>query len=181
MNTRPVLTALALVTLTLSSGCASIVTGHNQSLSVQTMADGKSVSGAQCKLENDKGAWYATSPGTVTVRRSYADLNVRCEKDDHEPGIVTAASATKGMAFGNILFGGFIGAAVDAGSGAAYDYPSIISVELGQRRHLDNRLQTQPDATDGADGTGDAGRQEQSGPLPPETLTPGTVPSDTAS
>jgi len=40
------------------------------------------------------------------------------------------------MAFGNILAGGIIGVAIDAGSGAAYDYPSIIRVELGRTRAL---------------------------------------------
>jgi hypothetical protein len=57
---------------------------------------------------------------------------VRCEKAGFQPGITAAKSTTKGMAFGNILFGGLIGAAVDAGSGAAYDYPSLIDVELGR-------------------------------------------------
>jgi hypothetical protein len=127
----PILLALA----GLSTGCASITTGHNQSLSIETRAEGKPVAGANCRLENDKGTWYATTPGTATVRRSYNDLNVRCELDGHEPGITAARSATKGIAFGNVLFGGIIGAAVDVGSGAAYDYPSLISVELGRRRH----------------------------------------------
>jgi hypothetical protein len=34
----------------------------------------------------------------------------------------------KSIAFGNILFGGVIGAGVDMASGAAYDYPTVISV-----------------------------------------------------
>ncbi len=38
------------------------------------------------------------------------------------------------MAFGNILFGGIIGGAVDAGSGAAYDYPANIVVHLEQTK-----------------------------------------------
>jgi len=32
---------------------------------------------------------------------------------------------------------GIIGAAVDIGSGAAYDYPSIIGVELGKAKQID--------------------------------------------
>jgi hypothetical protein len=36
------------------------------------------------------------------------------------------------MAFGNILLGGVIGAAVDVGTGAAYDYPSLITVLMGK-------------------------------------------------
>lgn len=131
---HPPFTRIALTLCALSTGCASITTGQNQSLSVETHADGKTVAGASCKLENDKGTWYAISPGTAVVRRSYNDLNVRCEKSGHEPGVTAAKSSTKAMAFGNILFGGIIGAAVDAGSGAAYDYPSIIAVELGRNR-----------------------------------------------
>src|SRR6478609_7378453 len=34
------------------------------------------------------------------------------------------------MAFGNILFGGVIGVGVDVATGAAYDYPDVISIPL---------------------------------------------------
>lgn len=97
------------------------------------------VNGANCKLNNDKGTWYIQSPGSATVQRSYNDLNVRCEKDPLLPGLTTVKSSTKGMAFGNIIFGGFIGAAVDAGSGAAYDYPSLITVEMEQTTTTDKK------------------------------------------
>lgn len=113
-------------------GCASIVSGQNQSLSVTTKNNGSDVSGAKCSLNNDKGTWYTTTPGSVTVRRSFNDLTVNCALDGVDPGIVMAKSSTKGMAFGNILFGGVIGAGVDVSTGAAYDYPDIIVVDLGK-------------------------------------------------
>jgi len=116
----------------LASGCASIVTGQNQSLSVETRQMAASVPGASCKLSNDKGTWFVTTPGSTTVQRSYEDLAVRCEKDGFDPGLVTAPSSTKAMAFGNIIFGGIIGAGVDIYTGSAYDYPSLITVEMGQ-------------------------------------------------
>jgi hypothetical protein len=34
------------------------------------------------------------------------------------------------MMFGNILAGGIIGGAIDAGTGAGYDYPTTITVPL---------------------------------------------------
>jgi hypothetical protein len=40
--------------LTQVVGCASIVSGHNQALSVETRDAGGPVVGANCKLENDK-------------------------------------------------------------------------------------------------------------------------------
>jgi hypothetical protein len=114
------------------SGCASITTGHNQVISVETKDKGEAISGASCTLVNPKGKYFVTSPGTVTIRRAYDDLNVTCEKEGLEPGLLTAKSSTKAMAFGNILFGGIIGGAVDVGSGAAYDYPPLITVLMGE-------------------------------------------------
>lgn len=113
-------------------GCASIVNGQNQSLSVATRSATGPVIGASCKLTNNKGEWFVTTPGSVTVHRSFQDLAVRCEKADQEPGLMSVQSSTKGMAFGNILFGGIIGAGVDIGTGAAYDYPALITVVMGQ-------------------------------------------------
>ncbi|HZZ92298.1 MAG TPA: hypothetical protein VFE23_07035 [Usitatibacter sp.] len=114
---------LAAVVLAISSGCASIVSGHNQPLSVNT----PECEGASCTLTNSKGTWYVKSPGSVTVHRAYGDLMVTCSKEGYMSATSSVASSTKGMAFGNILFGGVIGAGVDIGTGAAYDYPNVIS------------------------------------------------------
>jgi hypothetical protein len=116
----------------LFSGCASIVNGQTQVLSVKTLVDGVELNQAACTLVNNKGTWYLTSPGTVAVHRSYQDLNVTCKKEGMDPGIVAVKSSTKAMAYGNILFGGIIGAGVDTGTGAAYDYPPLIPVQMGQ-------------------------------------------------
>jgi hypothetical protein len=110
--------------------CASILDGSSQSLSVKTVSSGNDVAGAQCSLTNDKGVWYVVSPGSVTVHRSYDPLNVKCEFNGYTPNTGAVPSGTKGLAFGNILFGGLIGAAVDVGTGSAYDYPNPIIVNL---------------------------------------------------
>ena len=118
--------SFGLVTL---SGCASITSGQNQSVSVSTGSD----AGATCTLANDKGTWYVNStPGSVTVNRAYGDMTVTCKKDN-KSGSAVVSSSTKGMAFGNILAGGVIGAAVDCGTGSAYDYPSEILVPLSSK------------------------------------------------
>jgi hypothetical protein len=119
------------------TGCASIVSGQNQSLSVTTKNKGADMAGAKCSLVNDKGSWYVTTPGSVTVRRSYNDLAVNCALDGVDPGSSMVKSSTKGMAFGNILFGGVIGAGVDMSTGAAYDYPEIIIVDMGVTTKVD--------------------------------------------
>jgi hypothetical protein len=124
-------------TVLASAGCASIVTGQSQSLSVEARDAASPVVGANCKLTNDKGTWFVVTPGSAMVQRSYGDLSVQCEKQGMAPGILTTKSMTKGMAFGNILFGGIIGAGVDVATGAAYDYPSLITVHMGKTTRLE--------------------------------------------
>ncbi|MDP1645404.1 MAG: hypothetical protein Q8L71_07870 [Thiobacillus sp.] len=110
---------------------------------------------ANCKLTNNKGTWFVTSPGSVSVRRSYDDLLINCEKENQEPGLASVKSSTKAMAFGNIIFGGVIGAGVDVATGAAYDYPTMITVLMGDKITVeppstDKTKETQPQAAAGA-------------------------------
>ncbi len=123
---RIIIAAGVVVPFALMSGCASIVSGQNQSVSVDTPG----CSPANCQLTNDKGTWFVTTPGSVTVRRAYGSLTVACTKEGYTPVTSVVASSTKAMAFGNIILGGVIGAGVDMGTGAAYDYPELISVAL---------------------------------------------------
>jgi hypothetical protein len=116
--------------LLLTTGCASIVDGSSQSLSVKTVSAGGDLSGAQCELDNNKGTWFVNTPGSVTVHRSYDRLNVTCKEPGYTANVVAVDSSTKGMAFGNVLFGGLIGVGVDVGTGAAYDYPALITVPM---------------------------------------------------
>ena len=120
----------ALAALVITTGCASIVSGTSQIVSVETMSEAGKVDGASCKLENDKGVYFVTTPGTVTVRRAYGDMSVKCEKAGFPTGLASIKSKTKGMMAGNILFGGVIGAGVDAASGAAYDYPVLFQIKM---------------------------------------------------
>jgi hypothetical protein len=128
---RTIFVGGAILAAILCTGCASIVGGQNQSISVTTAnSDGNNVDGAKCNLQNDKGSWYATTPGSVTVRRSYGDLLVTCKLDGAGPGTASVKSTTKALAFGNVVFGGVIGVAVDTASGAAYDYPTSIRIAM---------------------------------------------------
>ncbi len=132
MSIRLATLATSLLFMLFFGGCASIVNGQNQSISVVSKKQSDDLSGAKCSLVNDKGTWYATTPGSVTVRRSYNNLTVSCTADGVDPGVAMVKSSTKPMAFGNIIFGGIIGAGVDIGTGAAYDYPDIVTVQMGQ-------------------------------------------------
>jgi hypothetical protein len=111
------------------SGCATIIDGTSQSVSVNTTPEG----GASCALTNSQGTWYLTSPGSTTVHKTKTDLDVTCTKPGYKPGHVVAISHFTGKTAGNILAGGVIGIGVDAASGANYKYDSPIDVPLGER------------------------------------------------
>ncbi len=134
-RTTVLITGMAIFS-SLLTGCASIVSGTSQTISVETKYKGDSISGANCKLENGKGIFFVTTPGTITIHKAYADLLVTCEKVDVPEGLARVKSSTKAIAFGNILIGGVIGAGVDAGTGAAYDYPQEILVFMGEDIHI---------------------------------------------
>lgn len=113
----------------LTQGCASIVEGSTQSLSVVTTPK----SGAECKLKNDAGTWYVPkTPGSVSIKRSASDMSVTCSLEPGYSGNVAVPSKAKGLAFGNILAGGIIGGAVDMSTGAAYDYPYELIVPMNK-------------------------------------------------
>ncbi|MBX3673102.1 MAG: hypothetical protein KF776_09000 [Burkholderiales bacterium] len=124
---RALLTALAAAAVL--PGCASILSGQNQPVTVEA----PNCEGATCKLMNDKGTWIVKAPGSVTVSRAYGDLTVTCSKEGFGAATSTVSSSTKAMAAGNIIFGGLIGVGVDAATGAAYDYPGVISSGLDCR------------------------------------------------
>ena len=112
-----------LIIFSFLTGCASITESKNQSMSVST----SDVTGAMCTLSNSKGSYYVNStPGSVMVRNACDQLTVTCKKDGYVPANPAAGSIqdkSKGMAWGNILFGGIIGIAVDRNTGAGCNYP----------------------------------------------------------
>ncbi len=118
--------------MVLMTGCASITGTTGQNVSVETRSkDGKAVIGASCELTNSKGKWFVNTPGSVGIRRSNDDLLIICTKEGFEPGRANAISDTKGSMFGNILFGGGIGAIIDHNQGTAYEYPTLLQIILG--------------------------------------------------
>lgn len=109
-----------------------------QTVSLTTSYEGKSVD-AECKLNNDKGAWNAKSPMNVAVRKSGEDLEVTCKKEGMPDGLLKAISRAAGSMFGNIIFGGGIGAVIDHTKGTGYDYPNRLPVKMGESVVVDKK------------------------------------------
>lgn len=121
---------LILLMSVLLTGCASITGSRNQPISVTTTHEGKQITGAYCTLVNDKGTFYVNTPGTVTVLKAYGDMSATCKKEESHVGVSVFQSASEGAVWGNIIAGGLIGYAVDAGTGAGFSYPPTLNVEM---------------------------------------------------
>lgn len=134
------ITSAALLTIVvLSSGCSTITQSETQRLSVTATHEGVPVKDADCSLTNDKGTWQAKAPGQIDVRKSGENLNVVCKKEGFVDGLLTAISRAAGSMFGNIIFGGGIGALIDHSKGTGYDYPSTLPVEMGKSVIVDKK------------------------------------------
>lgn len=124
---------LALITVVLMSGCASVVNDSTHPVKIETKtAEGLLVNGAECKLTNDYGSFTAKSGDTIQVRRSSKDLDIVCKTLDQQDASARAISRANGGMFGNILLGGGIGAIIDHNKGTAYTYPTWMQLIFGK-------------------------------------------------
>ena len=127
-----------------TSGCATIVKGTTQSLSIKTPP----VEDAKCTLTNTEGTWYLTSPGSVVVHKTKNDLHVACTKDGFDDVSATVPSHFNGTTFGNIIAGGVIGVGIDAASGANYYYPPVWELPMTPVTPPSPVAQPIPDSSD---------------------------------
>ena len=123
---------MSLLALPLILGaCATIIEGNDQTVSVITYP-----SEAHCELirNGDTVGFVNPTPGSVSLEKSADDVSVYCKKEGHFDGIATLSSSLHGMTFGNLIFGGIIGVAVDASSGAMHEYETSVRVILPPKR-----------------------------------------------
>lgn len=137
MNRSMHVVTAALVLLV--SGCASITQSEMQRVSITATHDGKAVQDAECSLTNDKGTWTAKAPTQVDVHKSGENLSVVCKKAGFVDGLLSAVSRAAGSMFGNIIFGGGIGALIDHNKGTGYDYPNSLPVQMGKSVTVDKK------------------------------------------
>jgi hypothetical protein len=118
-----VLSALAMCL----SGCATIMEGGGQSVTIATTP-----AGALCDIDRvgTHLGTVAKTPGSVRIDKSKNDITVSCKEDGYQPASITETPKFVGTTFGNIVAGGLIGVAVDAATGANYEYPSDVHLDM---------------------------------------------------
>lgn len=111
------------------AGCASIISGTSQEVAVNTKP-----AGAACDLERDGRliGHIDQTPGSVVVTRRNSSILVECTKTGYDDAAGTNENDVEAWVFGNLLFGGLIGLAVDAFSGAINSYDSSTTVVLNE-------------------------------------------------
>lgn len=116
----------------LLSGCATIVSGSQQSLFIDT----PDVEGAKCNLSDSKGgAWYlGNTPGSINVVKGNGPMNIVCKKDGYKTATISLEEDIAGATLGNVILGGGVGILVDAASGAAQKYPDKATVWMEPHR-----------------------------------------------
>ena len=108
-------------------GCATVVKGSSQNVTVITDPPG-----ASCVFRRggvNIGVINPT-PGTLAIDKSSVAIDVRCTKQGYAEAAGSVGSHFQAMTFGNVIFGGLIGIAVDASSGAASEYEPEFTLTL---------------------------------------------------
>lgn len=108
-------------------GCATIMEGSSQSVSIETTP-----TGALCNVDRQGShlGTVADTPGSLRLDKSKNDITITCTKDGYQKTSITESPKFVGTTFGNIIAGGVIGVAVDAASGANYEYPGNVHLDL---------------------------------------------------
>lgn len=120
------LAALAAI-VALGSGCATITKGTTQTVTVST-----DPTGAVCTLTRDSKplAIINPTPGSMPIEKGMGAIAIICKRQGYQDSAGTMTSEFQAMTFGNILFGGLIGVAVDAASGAMHEYPAMVTITM---------------------------------------------------
>jgi len=93
------------------SGCASIVHGTNQKLTITSRPPHASVT--------VDGAPSGQAPVQVNLKRKQ-DHTIKLHLTGYQPATIHLKSSVSGWVFGNIVFGSLIGIVIDAVDGAMY-------------------------------------------------------------
>jgi hypothetical protein len=123
-NVRRGILLLAVLALAAAAGCATIMHGTSQELSVASAP-----TGARVLVD---GTEMGRTPYVANLKRKDKHV-VRIEMDGYQPFELPIARATSGWVWGNIVFGGLPGLAIDAITGGLYKLkPEQVQATLAQ-------------------------------------------------
>jgi hypothetical protein len=121
----------AAICVRLVVGCATIIHGSSQDISISSSPD-------EAEVWID-GARMGSTPTKVTLKRKN-DYLVTIKKEGYKEATVKIESTTSAWIIGNVVFGGIIGCGIDFISGGAYDLkPERVDINLTELADLDGK------------------------------------------
>ena len=128
---------VAFIAVAVMSGCSSIISKSEYSVAINS-----NPSDANFRITNRAGLEvdHGITPKTVVLKSSSGyfkgeTYTIAVNKDD------TLQSSTDGWYIGNLLFGGLIGMLiVDPATGAMYNLPSRVDVNLNTEKSVDENM-----------------------------------------
>ena len=124
---RVLIALLVLSSLPLLAGCASIIHGTTQQIGISS-----SPTGAQVTVD---GMQHGITPVVVDLKRKDTHT-IHVALDGYQPFEIALTRSVSGWVWGNLVFGGIPGLAIDAITGGLYKLaPEQVSAQL-QRSQL---------------------------------------------
>lgn len=118
---------LLLTSTLLLLSCASIIEGDKQEVDVALVG----AESAECTATSEKKTKDFTAPAKITLNRSYYPAEISCSANG-QTGAVRVLSDVANWGYGGAALGIGVGAVVDASTGAAFEYPSKITITMGE-------------------------------------------------
>ena len=108
------------------SSCSTIVNDSHLPINL-SFSDN---SAGQCNLRNKRESYVAQIPSTIPVRRSDDPLVYNCTTEDGRQANGSIMSTVGQTMAGNIIFGGGIGAIIDANNDMHREYPGYFVIPV---------------------------------------------------
>ncbi len=127
---------LALIPLAFT-GCATIISGANQSVNVKAVnrVTGQIVPGAMCTVKGNNMTYpVSENPGIISVSRKSGVLDVVCTKEGYHNSTQAITSSINGWTALNLLGFPIVGFVVDAVTGSLHKYPASVSVPMQPKK-----------------------------------------------
>jgi len=126
---RPRVGSIALaISLTVPAlcGCASILTGSSQQVTVDSNPEG-----AKCVIyRSGSRLQEGTTPMTFALEKSVRDLDISCINSAQREVRGKSKTSLQPWVLGNIILGGLLGIIIDFSTGAASAYDTPVMIEF---------------------------------------------------
>ncbi len=117
------------------TGCATLIDGKTQTMTVSTRGD-IDARNTECTIQNSNGAWVTDNKESLSIRRDSDDLIISCENEKQEGSVVIESSASSGFMAANFFLVDLctVSCIFDHSTGALYEYQKHVSIPMRKKQ-----------------------------------------------